>query len=89
MTRHSVALALWMSVPSVLVACRGDTTRPRGVAPTPKATPWAIPYPPKSAQSGPDSSARERQSADSAKSAMPSIRLVWPDSAARKPAAPR
>ena len=66
-----------------LTACRHDTTRPREVAPTPKVVPTAKPYPPKYKQAGADSSFL--QCADSAKSAMPCSRFVWPDSSARTP----
>lgn len=90
MIRNLAALALWIVLgSSVLAGCRSDTTRPRDVAPTPKVAPKASPYPFPSAQPRPDSSARTQQSADSATNAMPSIRLIWPDSSARKPASPR
>ena len=72
----------------VIVGCRSDTTRPREVSPTPKVVPKATPYPPRYAQPKPDSSSLQRQSSDSAKGAMPSIRFVWPDTATRKPSAP-
>jgi hypothetical protein len=72
----------------VIVGCRSDTTRPREVSPTPKVVPKATPYPPRYAQPKPDSSSREPQPSDSAQAAMPSIRLVWPDTTARKPSAP-
>ena len=70
-----------------LVGCRSDTTRPREVAPTPNVTPKATPYPPQYKQAGQDSSSRARQTTDSGH-AMPSIRLVWPDTTTRTPSAP-
>jgi hypothetical protein len=73
----------------VLVGCRPDTTRPRDVAPAPKAIPKATPYPPRYTQASADSTSRQPQPSDSAKSAMPSIRLTWPDTTTRKPSAPK
>jgi hypothetical protein len=90
MSTKSEAPAAWIFAGMlILVGCRSDTTRPRDVAPTPKVVPKATPYPPRNVQPRPDSSSSERQSSDSAKSAMPSIRLVGPDSTARKPSSPQ
>jgi len=77
-----VPKALLIAGALALAACRHDTTRPRDVAPTPKVAPTAKPYPPKYKQAGADSSFL--QCPDSAKSAMPCNRFVWPDSSARK-----
>jgi len=90
MLPRSEAPATWVFAGIlVLAGCRSDTTRPRDVAPTPKVVPTATPYPPRYGRVAPDSSSHTKPSSDSTRSAMTSIRLVWPDTAARKPSAPR